>query len=199
MKSKLEYIFLVILIILLVTFYYWQKINRTEVTYVESPLDNKLYLVRNIHDKKKAAYILSKIKANLMKLRQYVYDHQNEYPEMKLYINRLYQRLINAIFSESSPYSKYTSYTVDKGEEIVLCLRSKTTNNFHNMNVLMYVALHEISHIASPEKDHVEPFPTIFKFHLEIAIKIGIWRYENYSSNPCEYCGTTIREHLLDH
>ena len=55
------------------------------------------------------------------------------------------------IFRESTDDSKFTSYSINKGEEIVFCLRCKKTNQLHNINELMYVAIHEISHVACPE------------------------------------------------
>lgn len=189
-----------LLIIIIVIFYnLFQKFYRTEVTYVISPYDNKSYLVRNIHDKTKAAYLLSKIVERLSLLIEYLKRNIGIYnDEQKMYINRLIKGMNHVIFSESAPDSKYTSYTVNKGEEIVMCLRCKKTNQFHNLNVLMYVAIHEISHVACPTLDHDPPFGDIFKFFLGVALKEGLWSYENYANNPAEYCGTVIRENILE-
>lgn len=196
-----RYFLVSLFIVVLIIYYSWEKMIRIDATYVKSPHDNHEYLVRNTHDKTKAAYMLSKIRENLLRLKIYLMENIDMFEEYKPYILRLNQKLNSGpegvIFSESSNNSRYTSYTIAKGEEIVMCLRCKKTNDIHTMNVLMYVAIHEISHIACPEKNHTPLFMKIFKFFLEKSVELKIWKYENYIENPCEYCGTTISENLL--
>ena len=89
--------------------------------------------------------------------------------------------------------SNYTSYSVNKGEELVFCLKSKKKQNkYHNINLLMYVALHELAHVACPELHHTPLFKRIFAFFCKIAIKLKLWIYEDYEKNPKEYCGMNI-------
>ena len=70
--------------------------------------------------------------------------------------------------------SKYTSYSVNKGEEIVFCLRSKETHQLHSIDLMMYVALHEISHICCPEIGHTPLFKKIFAFLVNRAIELEL-------------------------
>ena len=99
---------------------------------------------------------------------------------------------------ENNNKDNTTSYSVNKGEELVLCLRSKKdVNKFHDMNTLMYVILHEISHIACPEYNHTPLFKKIFAFFTEVAIKLNIYQRVNYSSNPVEYCGIYITDSIV--
>jgi hypothetical protein len=92
---------------------------------------------------------------------------------------------------------KYTSYTVNKGEKIYFCLRSKVLNEIHDMNTLLYVVIHEMSHIACPEYGHTPLFYSIFRFLLRIGIDIGIYKDVDYRYNPANYCGMTINEYIL--
>ena len=102
---------------------------------------------------------------------------------------------------ENPPDGKYTSFTVNKGDEIALCLRSKKTGNLHDINLITYVVLHELSHVACPEEHaadpHTELFTKIFVFIIGVADKIGIYRITDYQMNPVEYCGMPINETLV--
>ena len=90
-----------------------------------------------------------------------------------------------------------TSYSVNKGEELSFCLKSKKTGELHEINLLMYVALHEMAHIACPEIGHGELFKKIFKFLTEQAIEIGIYKYDDYETKPVEYCGMMLSSNIL--
>jgi hypothetical protein len=92
---------------------------------------------------------------------------------------------------------KYTSYTVNKGEKIYFCLRSKVLNEIHDMNTLLYVVIHEMAHVACPEYGHTPLFYSIFRFLLQVSIKIGIYKDVDYRFKPQEYCGMTINEYIL--
>ena len=63
---------------------------------------------------------------------------------------------------ETSLTSNYTSYSINKGEELSFCLRSKSTGKLHDINLLMYVAVHELAHTACPETGHTPLFNKIF-------------------------------------
>lgn len=99
---------------------------------------------------------------------------------------------------ETPQDEKYTSYTINKGEKIVFCLRSKLLDNIHDTNTLMYVVIHEMAHVGCPEYGHTPLFKKIFKFLLQQSIVIGIYKPVDYRINPQNYCGMTINEYLLD-
>jgi predicted metal-dependent hydrolase len=195
MKKTLLYLLLALIVIILYVAH--QKINHVEVVYIKSQLDGEEYLVRNLPDKKKACNILSTVKKNIKLLKTYLYKNKEKYPDYIPYIEQLYHRSEKVIISESNHNSKYTSYTVDKGEEMVLCLRSKKNHKLHELNLIMYVVIHEMAHIACPELDHTPLFKKIFIFLLERAVELGIYKYINYEINPHEYCGITVYENLL--
>jgi hypothetical protein len=62
----------------------------------------------------------------------------------------------------------------------------------------MYVAVHELAHTACPETGHTPLFNKIFKFLLEIAIDTKVYYYEDYASNPIEYCGMKLYTNILN-
>ena len=61
----------------------------------------------------------------------------------------------------------------------------------------MYVALHELAHVACPELHHTPLFKKIFAFLTRIAIKLKLWVYENYEEKPREYCGMTLSSVII--
>ena len=171
------------------------------MTYVRSDIDNNQYLVRNVYDKQEAANTLARVRQNIILLSDYLYNNKTNEKNAKYveYIDRLHQRVRNIIIVESSQDSSYTSYSINKGEQIVFCLRSrKLANDLHDINLMMYVVLHEISHVACPIYDNHGPlFRDIFGFITRNAIDIGIYKFIDFSSSRPEYCGMTITESII--
>jgi len=176
-------------------------IHSTEVSFQES-FTGEQYLVRNLEDKDKAADMLSEIKTKLKKLVDYVDKHcDNSNSERTKFIspyNKTIKNKFNFIlFRESTDSSKFTSYSINKGEEIVFCLRSIPDNKLHNINELMYVAIHEIAHVGCPEIGHTPLFKKINLDLLKYAIECDVYKYKNYNSMPEQYCGIQLANNIL--
>ena len=171
--------------------------------------DQKSYLVRNLPDKKDAAKMLANIRSKLISfIDELILEAEKENLEEESedtelienyqYIKMIRKRLPNSIIKESSANSEYTSYSINKGEQLVFCLRSKTNNKLHNINDIMYVAVHEIAHIGCPEIGHTQLFKNINKFLLERAVEKGLYKFENYRKTQKEYCGITLTSNILE-
>ena len=98
---------------------------------------------------------------------------------------------------ENDPNSNLTSFSVNKGEEMAFCLKSKKNGNFHEINLLMYVAIHEMAHVACPEVGHGDLFKKIFQFLVLRAMEIGIYNKEDYGQHPVEYCGMMLSSSIV--
>jgi len=176
------------------------RIEKYEVKYIKSDIDGEEYLVRDLPDKQQASNLLAKVKKNMMTLVNYLYEHKDEKEnkEYVQYIMQLKNRLVGVVINESADDSAYTSYSVNKGEQIVFCLRSKRIlNKLHDLNLVMYVALHEMAHVGCPEYGHTALFKKIFAFLCTVAIKIGIYSKVNFNFDPTEYCGLMITESII--
>ena len=174
------------------------KLEKHEVKYIKSTLDNKEYLVRDLKDKNEAANLLASIKINMMKLVDHLDQNKtSKYSSNKVYIEQLKSRIKDVVINESSEDSAYTSYSVNKGEQIVFCLRSKHDNTLHDLNLLMYVAIHEMAHVGCPSYGHNDEFKRIFAFFTKIAIQLGIYTKIDFHNDPIEYCGLTISESII--
>jgi len=172
--------------------------KKKEVAYVRSSLDGNIYLVRDLSDKEEAANMLAKLKKNVFKLSKHLENNKRNHEKMLPYINQLSQRIKGVKISESTKDSMYTSYTVDKGEEIIFCLRSKKNKDeLHDINLVMYVCIHELAHVACPEYGHTLLFKKIFAFFCEESLKIGIYEKMKFYENPEEYCGLNITDSII--
>tara|TARA_B110000908_G_C10195102_1_gene422478 strand:- start:381 stop:956 length:576 start_codon:yes stop_codon:yes gene_type:complete len=177
-----------IIVIVLVFFLHYES-TYSELTYVLSKLDNNEYLVRNREDKQEGADLLAKIKMNLDKL--VVFLKKNNYKDVR--VKRLVEKYNPKNISESIPNTNYTSYSVNKGEKIVFCIRSKDKKQeLVDINTIMFVAIHEIAHIMTKSIGHTSEFWENMKYLLQKGIKIGIYRKIDYKNNPVKYCGTDI-------
>ena len=93
----------------------------------------------------------------------------------------------------------YTSYSVNKGEEIVFCIRARDgTDSLEDVNMLTFVALHELSHIMTLSIGHTEEFWDNFRFILKDAMEINVYQEINFLESPKSYCGTMITNSPLD-
>lgn len=189
---------LITIFIFLVTVFVFIKTVRSEVTYIKSSVDGKEYLVRDMEDKEEVANMLARIHKNIDRLVQHVElnKDEEESEEQRPYINQLSRRIRGVVISESTPDSKYTSYSVNKGEEIVFCVRN-SEDKLHDINLVMYVCLHELAHVACPEKGHTDLFKKIFAFLTVEGMKIGIYDRIDFGKNPTSYCGMTITDSIV--
>ena len=77
------------------------------------------------------------------------------------------------------------SYTINK-KRVYLCLKD-SNNHYYPMNMLMYVAIHELAHVLCNEVGHTPKFQAIFKQLLAKAHALGI--YDPSIPVIRDYCG----------
>lgn len=165
-----------------------------EVEYIKSKTNNQYFLVRKLPDKEEAVTLLSNLAEDLDTLVKHMYS---KYPDNED-VKRLYKNFNKNNISEGSPDSSYTSYSVNKGEKIVLCLRQKDEkNSFVEKNVLLYVSIHELGHLMTEEIGHTPTFWENFKFLLKEAVSIGIYRKVDYSKEPADFCGIKVTSSVI--
>ena len=100
---------------------------------------------------------------------------------------------------EILPTSDYTAYSENKGEKIAFCLNKtkRGNDNLIDEHTLMFVAIHELSHVMTKSIGHKKEFWDNFKFLLENAKEAGIHEPVDYSKKPIEYCSLTISDSPL--
>jgi hypothetical protein len=135
--------------------------------------------------------------ANVRKALHDLINGLNNKNEYKHVLAEKMQGLLLTENPATTPDPTMTSYTVNKGERIVMCIRSPDTGEFYDMNTIMYVAIHELAHVGCPEFGHTKLFAKIFAMLLKNATRLGIYNDQNYLVSPMPYCGITIRERVI--
>lgn len=166
----------------------------SEAEYVTSQVDGRTYLVQKNSTSQDAANALGKINNDVSALIRHLVQKFPKDPR----VQRLVARYNPANVSEGSASSGYTSYSVSKGERLVFCLRQDDEEkSFASPNVVFYVVVHELGHLATNEIGHPPIFWKNFAFLLEEAIKIGIYKKEDYAKNPQKYCGIIVDSSII--
>jgi len=174
-----------------------------EVEFIKSTIDNKEYLVRSMDsydDMLKAANMLANLNIKMTKLIEYVYNNRNQlnFINYKPHIERLKGNYNPNVLSESSVSSKYTSYSVNKGERIVFCLRGKDEKqSLISINTVSFVAIHELGHLMTKEIGHTKTFWNNMRFLLIHGIDQNIYIEQDFNNLPVPYCGMTIQSSPL--
>ena len=185
---------LIIIALCLLGYTHIEHLNN-EVIYVKSTIDNNEYLVRNLDNKDDAANILAKLRIKLERICKIMKD---KYPNDDS-VTRMNDRFNADNITESGKNNQYTSYSVNKGEKIVFCIRQKDENeSLVDENTLSFVSIHELAHIMTKSVGHTTEFWDNFKRLLKIAIEHKLYIKEDYSSNPKEYCGIKVSDSPLD-
>jgi hypothetical protein len=182
--------------------------NYLEIRYVKSTIDNKIYMIRRGNNKSEqflvdSANTLAKINTRITSLIEHLESIYSNDTSKNYFIRKLRQNYNSYMISEAALDLRYTTYTVDK-EDMHICLRTRDQDeNIYDINTLMYVCVHELAHLCNytidnkPIQGHGREFKMIFKFLIEEAIKIGVYKYVNYALNPQEYCGLIISTSIL--
>jgi hypothetical protein len=177
----------IIFVFVLYQYHYYSKIEK-----ITSKIDNRDYDVQIKEDAQEAADLIAQIREKLI----LVSDHLiKTYPNEDRTI-RLKQNFKPNNIKEGIDNPNYTSYSINKGEQIVLCLRSH--NKLMDLNTMMFVVLHELSHICTLSIGHTTEFWDNFKWILEEAINIGVYKKQDFKLNNVDYCGMKITDSPLD-
>lgn len=180
--------FVVVVVLVILGVYVTNKMR--DVSYVKSSVDGKEYLVRSVGDALEAADMLARLNAKAMLLISRLSEAHGDDERVAL----LSRRYNPSALSEGSHESGYTSYSVNKGQRIVMCLRSRgdSVDKLEDENTLMYVLTHELAHLATDEVGHTPRFWENFRFLVKRAVEYGVYKDRDYSAHPVNYCGIKI-------
>ena len=177
----------IVFIYLLYQYHYYSKIEK-----IVSTVDNRDYEVQIKNDAQEAANLIAQIREKLVLLVQHlIKSFPTEERTEQLKTNFKPDNIKEGIDDPN-----YTSYSINKGEQIVLCLR--TNNKLMDLNTMMFVVLHELSHICTKSIGHTPEFWENFKWILEEAINIGVYKKQEFKLKNVDYCGITITNSPLD-
>jgi len=184
---------LIIFVVGLCLWYYYQNSDAIQLKCVVSTVDGNEYCVRERAQLQDAADLLAKVTTKCKSLVTYMNQkHPDDDRTQRLVSNFNPKKIM-----ETLPTSSYTAYSENKGEKIAFCLSPKKKNGEDRLideHTLTFVAIHELSHVATKSVGHKTEFWENFKFLLENAKEANIHQPRDYSKDPKEYCSMDIRD-----
>lgn len=195
---------LTILLLILVVFLSWciynqiVSIQRPSIEALEmrfSDITKKKYGIQETLPKTKEA-------VNMIAQMDQFIDKFVAYLDAKNPNDRRVKRLVNRtnnIKIEESPFEPDTSsYTLNKGDLMAFCVRSKENpNDIHDYQTMLFVAIHELAHVASVSRGHGAEFVSTFRWLLQQAAESGMYSPVDYSKAPITYCGVRVTNNPL--
>lgn len=203
----LNFIIAAAVIILLIyaakSWWFYRGLNKYEVDgftiYVVNRFDNDreaaALFARAIND---VMYLLAELR------REYDIDGSRNDVNRELVEYKIIDHLLDnfnyeVLFENDPARRNETAYTLNKGDKMMVCLRSKSNQNqLIDLNTLKFVMLHEAAHIAHYFGwGHNNDFWRVFKFILMKAVKYGVYTPVDYASHPVDYCGLNVNHQPL--
>ena len=183
--------YLVLALIVAIGFCMYKDSDLFQLKCVISDVDGKRYCVRERNKLQLAADRLAQVNERMGKLVRHLGKTYPDRPNCK----RLVEGYDPKEIYETLPTSEFTAYSENKGEKLAFCLDTeKSGGRLIDLNTLMFVALHELSHVATESIGHTEEFWDNFRFILGEAHKQGLYDPVDYKSKPARYCGMTITD-----
>ena len=180
-------------IVLLGAAYIYLDINDDfDLKCIVSSVDGNKYCVRERSKINDAADLLAKVTQKCQELAKYM---EEKYPD-KENVKRLCSGFEKTVIKETLPTSTFTAYSENKGEKLAFCLnvKNKDSSNLIDEHTLIFVAIHELSHVMTKSIGHKQEFWDNFKFLLENAKEAGIHEPHDYKNEPREYCSMKITD-----
>lgn len=183
------YILLAFILLFCLVIYY--QSDAFDLKCIIASQDGNRYCVREREKMELAANILADVTQKMKDMVIYIGKKHPEDERSK----RLLEGFNPKKISETLPTSELTAYSENKGEKIAFCLnKSKNGTKLIDINTLTFVALHELSHVATESVGHKQEFWQNFKWVLQNAKEAGIYSPIDYKKYPEEYCGMTIND-----
>ncbi len=177
--------------VLLMCLKIYQESETFNLRCVVSEVDGNKYCVRESSKIQLVADLLARVTNKLKVLVEHL---KVKYPEREN-VKRLVKGFKPKKIYEILPTSKYTAYSENKGEKLAFCVtKKKHGSSLIDENTLTFVALHELSHIATESIGHTSEFWNNFKFILKEAVKKNLYNPINYKENPTSYCSMKITD-----
>jgi hypothetical protein len=179
--------------LLFICFYvYLDNMHSFDLKCVVSSVNGNKYCVRERKKLENAADLLASTANKCKELVDYVAD---KYPDNEN-VQRMKEKFNPKNISETLPTSEYTAYSENKGEKLAFCLNTEKNKNDELIDgdTLLFVAIHELSHIMTKSIGHKTEFWDNFKFLLKEAKEANIHNPVDYKNNPRQYCSMKIRD-----
>lgn len=182
MEETTIFILFIIIILIIISNYNDNK----EISVVKSNIDNRYYRVLKSSNELDASDKLANInKKVLLLINSFSNEKENKYKRL---INNYNPDTLNENLNTKS----YKAYSLNKGEEIVICIRNDDGTLIDDDNTILFVVIHELSHIMTKKTGHPPIFWENMNILLNRANELNIYVPYDYSKYPVNYCGMII-------
>ena len=192
MHDIIVYVFIAF-VLAVCTYMYYQNSDMLQLKCIVSTVDGNKYCVRDRNKIQEAADLLASV---TQKCKDLV-DYMNQKHPNDERVKRLVSGFNPKKVMETLPTSYYTAYSENKGEKIAFCLSPKKKNGEDTLideHTLTFVAIHELSHVATVSLGHKTEFWENFKFLLVNAKEAGIHEPRDYNKDPKKFCSMNIED-----
>jgi len=157
---------------------------------IKSSTDNRKYRLLDLPGKDKCLDLLVQLNKNVLELLSYIKNEDREG------IKDLLNNYRPDSLSENLENRSLQAYSLNKGEEICLCFREPDNELeiIDDMNTIMFVLIHELSHLMTDDYGHTDKFWNNMAYLLKKASEINLYTLIDYKVNPVMYCGVKIDE-----
>ena len=177
--------------VLLMCLKIYQESETFNLKCIVSNVDGNKYCVRESSKIQLVADLLARVTNKLKVLVEHL---KVKYPDREN-VKRLTSGFKPKKIYEILPTSKYTAYSENQGDKLAFCVKkTKQGSSLIDENTLTFVALHELSHIATESIGHTTEFWNNFKFILKEAVTKNLYNPINYKENPTSYCSMKITD-----
>ena len=192
MKQNTIFIIIIIGFIIYVLYNLLHNSDILNLKCIISSVDGNEYCVRDRIISNEAADLLAKVVVKCNLLVNTLIKKKPDHPITKLLSSKYNPKVVN----ETLPTSSHTAYSENKGEKLRFCLskHKHTDAKLIDINTLTFVALHELSHIATKSVGHTSEYWYNFKFILQTAVEENLYIPIDYKKEPVGYCGMTITD-----
>jgi hypothetical protein len=186
------FIYILIIGILGICVYMYFDSDAFQLKCIVSSVDGNKYCVREREKVQEAADMLAKITVKCKALVDFTNEHHGDKENVKRLVSGYNPQRV----METLPTSEFTAFSENKGEKLAFCLNKQRegVSNLIDEHTLMFVAIHELAHVATKSIGHKTEFWDNFKFLLENAKESGIHVPTDYKNTPAEYCGMNIKD-----
>ncbi len=174
------------------------KVKAGDTSYkVHEDLDNPQGAAETMHE-------LNKVATKLIDHLQVKYIDENRLDMIDTKYQKIVKKGIQAMkknfkaanMEENIPERSGgdTSYVIDKGDVFAMCLRDPRNNNKldDKFNNLVFVLLHELTHLFTSTYGHDTLFWNNFRFILQEATAIDLYTPVDYKRTGSPYCGIVV-------
>lgn len=161
---------------------------------VKSNVDGQSYSVRDLPDKQEAADIMARVRIKMNKLKIHLEATFPDKPQV-VQLSQNFEANASRLY-EATPEAEFTSYSVNKGEEVHFCLRERDGENekLVHEDIVTFVAIHEMGHVITKTIGHGPDFWNNFAWLLQEAENVGIYKHRDFRAHPVSYCGMKITD-----